>query len=67
MPVKQISVGNMPYHACTSSEKAKARRLEAKGLVKLTRELDSRVLRIRRRPTLVTREIFYVEPIQAGD
>ncbi len=60
---KQISVGNMPYEAVTSNEKAKARRLEAKGLVRITPERDSRVLRVAGRNQLVGREVYYVEPL----
>jgi hypothetical protein len=45
-----VSVGNLPYEAVTSAEKASARRLEGQGLVRIHRELDSR-------------EIYYVSPI----
>lgn len=50
------------YTAATSAEKAKARRLEAKGLVRITRELDARVLRVSGKPRLVAREVYTVEP-----
>lgn len=52
-----------PYTASTSTEKARARRLAAQGLVKLTAELDSRVLRVGGKPRLVNREVLYVEPV----
>ena len=56
------SVGNMPYYAVTSGEKAKARRLERRGLVTLTAERDSRVMTVSGKARLVGREILYVEP-----
>jgi hypothetical protein len=58
-----VSVGNLPYEAVTSAEKARARRLEGKGLVLIHRELDSRILRVSGRNRLVAREIYYVTPI----
>lgn len=56
----------MTYEAATSAEKARAMRLEAKGLVRISRERDSRVLRINGKNRLVGREIFYVEPTEAN-
>lgn len=50
------------YIAETSAEKAKARRLEAKGAVRIHRELDARVLRVNGKPRLVNREIYVVVP-----
>lgn len=49
--------------AATAIEKAKARRLEAKGLVRLHAELDSRIIRVRGKPRLVSREIYQVESL----
>jgi hypothetical protein len=57
------SVGNLPYEAVTSAEKARARRLEGKGLVSIHRERDSRILRVSGRNRLVGREVYYVTPI----
>jgi hypothetical protein len=51
------------YTATTSAEKAKARRLEAKGLVRISRELDTHILRVAGKPRLVAREIYNVEAL----
>lgn len=51
------------YTATTSAEKAKARRLEAKGKVRIHRELDTRILRVGGKPRLVAREVYEVETI----
>jgi hypothetical protein len=49
------------YFAETSSEKAKARRLEAKGDVRIFRQNGSRVLRVSGKNRMVNREIYLVE------
>lgn len=52
------------YIAATSAEKAKAQRLCDKGLVRIHRELDSRVIRVAGKPRLVSREIYIVQPVE---
>jgi hypothetical protein len=52
--------------ATTSAEKAKARRQEARGLVRIVRELDTRVLSVAGKPRLVAREIYYVTPLEGS-
>lgn len=52
------------YTAATSAEKARARRLEAKGDVRIYRELDTRILRVGGKPRLVAREVYNVEEVK---
>lgn len=54
-----------PYYAETSDQKRRARKLEDRGLVRITAERDSRILRVAGKSRLVGREILYVEPIEA--
>lgn len=54
----------METTATTSAEKAKARRQEAKGLVRIVRELDTRILRVAGKPRLVAREIYHVTTLE---
>jgi hypothetical protein len=61
--MKNVSVCNMPYTAVTSAEKAKARRLERNGRARVTREIDTHILKVRGKPRLYVREVYYVEPI----
>lgn len=53
------------YFALTSDEKAKAQRLFDKGLVRIHREIDSRVLIVGGKHRLVNREIYVVQPVEA--
>lgn len=50
--------------ATTSVEKAKARRQETRGLIRIVRELDTRVLIVSGRHRLVAREVYYCDPIE---
>lgn len=52
------------YTATTSAEKARARRLETKGAVRIHRELDTRILRVGGKPRLVSREVYNVEELK---
>lgn len=67
-PIKVLFFSILERHvqtvATTSAEKAKARRQEAKGLVRIDRELDTRILRVGGKPRLVAREIYYVTTLE---
>lgn len=58
MEQKQTSVGNMPYIARTKSEKAKARRLAARGLVTLDGMHETYISRGR----IISYEALHVSP-----
>lgn len=58
----------MGYTATTSAEKAKALRREARGEVRITRERESRIIRMKNgKRRLQGREYFIVEEIQKGE